>query len=49
MKLDRKDDNVYRDTMNIVKSVVQSNRKVMEAGPDDIFMFVKVINSLVCH
>ena len=42
MKLDREGDNVYRDTMSVVKSVLQSNHRVMEAGPDDIFNFVKV-------
>ena len=42
MKLDREGDNVYRDTMSVVKSVLQSNQRVMEAGPDDVFIFVKV-------
>lgn len=42
MKLDRDGDNVYRDTMNVVKSVLRTNQRVMEASPDNIFNFVKV-------
>ena len=42
MKLDRDGDNVYRDTMRVVKSVLQTNQYVMEANPDRIFELVKV-------
>nr|CAB3265269.1 focal adhesion kinase 1 [Phallusia mammillata] len=43
MKLDRSKDAVYRDTMNVVKSVLQANQEVMNAQPDDIFILVKSI------
>ena len=42
MKLDRENDSVYRDTMNVVKAVLQSNQEVMGSKPDEIFVLVKV-------
>nr|XP_026690959.1 focal adhesion kinase 1 isoform X2 [Ciona intestinalis] len=43
MKLDREGDAVYRDTMLVVKAVLQANQEVMAAKPDEIFVLVKNI------
>ncbi|CAK8691157.1 unnamed protein product [Clavelina lepadiformis] len=43
MKLDREGDSVYRDTMNVVKSVLTTNHETMDAQPDEIFILVKNI------
>lgn len=44
MKLDRENDLVYRDTMNVVKAAIQSNQQIMGSNADDIFVLVKVSN-----
>ena len=42
MKLDRDNDEVYKNTMNVVKAVLLSNQEVMASQPEDIFNHVKV-------
>jgi len=42
MKVDRSNDAVYRDTMNVVKAVLQTNQETMNGKPDDLFTLVKV-------
>uniref|UniRef100_H2YTK6 non-specific protein-tyrosine kinase n=1 Tax=Ciona savignyi TaxID=51511 RepID=H2YTK6_CIOSA len=43
MKLDREGDTVYRDTMLVVKAVLQANQEIMGAKSEEIFVLVKNI------
>lgn len=42
LKMDRTNDAVYKDTMNVVKCVVMANQETMQAQPETIFNNVKV-------